>query len=207
MFGLIIFCVYGVSILYVSYMVLRSLIYLQISLAFSTLIIASAAFAQTRNVFKSGLSLMLNAALTLVGAGFAMGVTSRILSGTKILVACYSQETLTEQCKGQIFQLSRMMGVDYLAMQDALKGYEIFALFTILGFFCLFIHYLVVKYINMLTSTPDDSNALLGFAAATKGALLLGAGTAVSGAKKGLRGAAQGGKVGTNGVIGGGKTI
>lgn len=190
-FGLLIFVVYGLILLYFTYMVLRSLIYMQVALAFSSLIIASAAFPQTRSVFKSGLSLILNAALTVVGAGFAMGITTKVLEGSQRMVACFALDAGTEKCQTEIFQLSEMMGVNSDTMTQALQSYEVFALFTVLGFFCLFIHYLVVKFISMLTGTPDDSNALMGFTAATKGALMMGAGSAFSTAKHGAKGAAK----------------
>ncbi|MBL4940033.1 MAG: hypothetical protein JKY81_00045 [Colwellia sp.] len=192
-FGLLTMIVYGGLLLYFMFIVGRSLLYLQLSVAFAPLIVASLAFEQTRGTFKAGIRMIVNAGLTMVAAGFAMGITFRILSGTQEMIACFSRETRGNACVQETQSLANAMGVDNAIFADALSSFEVFSLLTILGAFCWMVHWAAVKFISQITETPDDSGPLAAFAGATTGMISMGA-------SKGLSALTEGGKAGLGGA-------
>jgi|GEM_PF-4786827 len=181
-FGILTFIVYGGLVLYFMFIIGRSVLYMQIVMAFAPLIVASFPFPQTRPTFYAGLKMLINAWLTIIFAGFAMGVTSSILAGTQEMIGCFVKETRGSACVQETQKLADAMGVSNDIFRDALSSFEVFAVLIILGAFCWMVHWAAVRTASTLTQSPDDSGPLAAFAGATTGMIAFGAKKALEGA-------------------------
>lgn len=179
-FGIITFIVYGGLVLYFMFIIGRSVLYMQIAVAFAPLIVASFPFPQTRGTFVAGVRMILNAALTIVFAGFAMGVTSSILAGTQDMIGCFVRETRGNSCVQETQKLADAMGVSNALFQDALSSFEVFGVLIILGAFCWMVHWAAVRTASMMTQSPDDSGPLAAFAGAATSMIAYGANAAIN---------------------------
>jgi len=177
-FGILTFLVYGGLVMYFMFIIGRSVLYIQIVTAFSPLILASFPFPQTRPTFVAGIRMLANAWLTIIFAGFAMGVTASILAGTQEMIGCFVRETRGNACVQETQKLADAMGVSNNVFRDALSSFEVFGVLIILGGFCWMVHWAAVKTASTLTQTPDDSGPLAAFAGATTGMIAFGAKTA-----------------------------
>lgn len=174
LFAALMFFVYGGLLLYFTFIVLRSQLNMLLGVAFAPLIIASAAFKVTRPVSVAGIRLMINGALTNVGAGVAMGFTAVVLRLSRNMVDCYHAARDSDACAGQIGQLASAMGVSSAALTDSFSRAEIFILLIFLGACCWLVHFVVTSYIARLTSSQNDAGALAGFGLATAGIIAKG---------------------------------
>lgn len=191
-FSFLLLMVYGGLLLYFAFIVLRSLIYLVMPVAFGTIIVGAACFKQTRSVFWSALRLVANAFLTIVGAGVAMGLTARILGLSQSVVKCYVGNRDAGTCGAEIGALARALGVPAGALTEAFGSFQIFSVLIILGACCWIVHYCVASVISQLTQTASDAGPLAMFAAATTGAIFVGGRAAYGAASLTKNAAGQG---------------
>lgn len=165
---------YGGLLLYFTFIVLRSQLYMILSVAFAPLIIGAAAFKPTRQVTWAGLRMLINGALTVIGAGVAMGFTAVVLRLSRDMVACYHTTRSADSCTAQIGELARAMGVSSATLAESFSRAEIFILLIFLGACCWLVHFVVTSFVAQLTNSANDAGPLAGFGLATAGIIAAG---------------------------------
>lgn len=198
-FGILTFVVYGGLVLYFMFIIGRSVLFIQIAVAFAPLIVAAYPFPQTRPTFVAGLKMIINAWLTIIFAGFAMGITSSILAGTQEMIGCFVRETRGNSCVQETQKLADAMGVSNDIFRDSLSSFEVFATLIILGVFCWMVHWAAVRAASTLTQSPDDSGPLAAFAGAATGMVSMGAHQATKSLPMSIKAGMTAGKVGSYG--------
>ncbi|MGE5504445.1 MAG: hypothetical protein ACM31L_08485 [Actinomycetota bacterium] len=185
-FGALVLLVYGGLLLYFAYIILQAFIFLLLPIPFGSLIVACAAFKETRQVTIEAVRLVISGLGTFVAAGIAMGLTGRILDLSKSTVACYLDTRSAESCAGQVASLADAVGVPAGALKEAFSSFELFTVLIVLGACCWIVHFLTQVVTARLLGVQPLAGPLSVFAATTAGTIYMGARQAFAGGKQAI---------------------
>lgn len=174
LFAIVVSFVYMGLLIYFSYLILRSKIYLLSGLIFGPLAVISVCSKSTQATFFNWLRMNLAAALQIVGAGLSMGISLRFLKTSAEMMQCYNNTKNVTECGTNINQFVSMFGGDASQIEGLLNSLEIYMLLIFLGVMSWVIHYCFATYVGQFMQTSDGAGPMALFAAATAGLMPLG---------------------------------